>query len=72
MASGAETVDRAYPGTTQMRTWWRTLGAADVQFTVDELKQFNTELSLIEIKGERLPKMVLDFSDVEHHLRNKG
>jgi len=53
------------PGTTQMAHMVENVGAADVQFTVDELKQFNTELSLIEIKGERLPKMVLDFSDVE-------
>ena len=41
------------------------IGADDIRFTADELKQFNTELSKIEIKGERLPKMVLDFSDVE-------
>lgn len=53
------------PGTTQMEHMLENIGADDVRFTPDELKQFNTELSKIEIKGERLPKMVLDFSDVE-------
>jgi len=53
------------PGTTQMAHMLENIGADDVRFNTDELKQFNTELSKIEIKGERLPKMVLDFSDVE-------
>ena len=53
------------PGTTQMAHMQENIGADDIQFTADELKQFNAELSKIEIKGERLPKMVLDFSDVE-------
>ena len=41
------------------------IGADAIKFTADELKLFNTDLSKIQIKGERLPKMVLDFSDVE-------
>ena len=53
------------PGTTQMAHMLENIGANNVQFTADELKQFNTELAKIEIKGERLPKMVLDFSGVE-------
>lgn len=53
------------PGTTQMAHMLENNGADDVRFTADELRSFNTELSKIEIKGERLPKMVLDFSDVE-------
>lgn len=55
------------PGTTQMAHMLDNIniGAVNVRFTADELKQFNTELSKIEIKGERLPKFVLDFSDVE-------
>ena len=53
------------PGTTQMAHMMENIGADDVRFTPDELNQFNTELSKIEIKGERLPKMVLDFSNVE-------
>ncbi len=53
------------PGTTQMAHMLDNSGADNVKFTVDELKSFNTELAKIEIKGERLPKMVLDFSNVE-------
>lgn len=53
------------PGTTQMVHMQENIGADDIRFTADELKQFDAELSKIEIKGERLPKMVLDFSDVE-------
>ena len=53
------------PGTTQMAHMAENNGADDVRFTADELKQFNAELAKIEIKGERLPKFVLDFSDVE-------
>ena len=53
------------PGTTQMAHMLDNIGAADVKFTADELRQFNAEVSKIEINGERLPKMVLDFSDVE-------
>ena len=53
------------PGTTQMAHMLENSRADEVKFTADELKQFNTQLSKIEIKGERLPKMVLDFSNVE-------
>ncbi len=53
------------PGTTQMPHLLENIGAADVRFTVDELKQFDTELGKIEVKGERLPQMVLAFSNVE-------
>jgi aryl-alcohol dehydrogenase-like predicted oxidoreductase len=53
------------PGTTQMAHMLENIGADEVRFTADELKQFNTELAAIEIKGERLPKVVLDFSNVE-------
>jgi aryl-alcohol dehydrogenase-like predicted oxidoreductase len=53
------------PGTTQMAHMLENIGADEVKFTADELKQFNTELANIQIKGERLPKMVLDFSNVE-------
>ena len=57
------------PGTTQMAHMLENNGADDIRFTADELTQFNTELSKIEIKGERLPKMVLDFSNVEAALK---
>lgn len=53
------------PGTTQMAHMLENNGADAVRFTADELKQFNAELAAIQIKGERLPKMVLDFSGVE-------
>ena len=53
------------PGTTQMAHMLENVGADAVRFTPEEIKQFNTELAKIEIKGERLPKMVLDFSNVE-------
>ena len=53
------------PGTTQMAHMLENIGVDDVKFTADQLKQFNTELSNIEIKGERLPKAVFDFSNVE-------
>lgn len=36
-----------------------------IRFTADELTQFQQELATSTVKGERLPKMVLDFSDVE-------
>jgi len=57
------------PGTTQMAHMMENSLADEVRLTADELKQFNAELSGIEIKGERLPKMVLDFSDVEAPLK---
>jgi aryl-alcohol dehydrogenase-like predicted oxidoreductase len=53
------------PGTTQMAHMLENNGADNVRFSADELSQFNTELSKIEIRGARLPKMVLDFSNVE-------
>ena len=53
------------PGTTQMAHMLDNSGADAVRFTGSELTEFNAALSKIEIKGERLPKFVLDFSDVE-------
>lgn len=58
------------PGTTQMAHMLDNAGADAVRFTAGELSEFNTALAKIEIKGERLPKMVLDFSDVEAPLKN--
>lgn len=57
------------PGTTQMEHMLENIGAADVRFTADELTQFGTELAKIEVKGERLPQMVLAFSNVEAPLK---
>ena len=53
------------PGTTQMEHLSENVGAADVRFTADELKQFDTELAKIEVKGERLPAFVQALSGVE-------
>ncbi|NEU08462.1 aldo/keto reductase [Flavihumibacter sp. R14] len=53
------------PGTTQMAHMLENIGADEVKFTADELKQFNQELSGISIKGLRLPQTVLNFSNVE-------
>jgi aryl-alcohol dehydrogenase-like predicted oxidoreductase len=53
------------PGTTQMAHMMENNGADDIRFTAGEIRGFNTELAKIQIKGERLPKMVLDFSNVE-------
>ena len=53
------------PGTTQMAHMEENTKAGDIKFTVDELKQFNQELSGISIKGARLPDFVLNFSNVE-------
>ena len=58
------------PGTTQMAHMLENNGADNVRFTAEELNEFNTALSKIEIKGERLPKAVLDFSDVEAPVKN--
>ena len=41
------------------------IAAEKVKFSSEELKQFNTELAKIEIKGARLPDAVQVFSDVE-------
>jgi aryl-alcohol dehydrogenase-like predicted oxidoreductase len=53
------------PGTTQMAHLLENVGTTDVKFTADDLKQFNQELSVISIKGSRLPQAVLNFSNVE-------
>ncbi len=53
------------PGTTQMPHMMENIGADKIQFSTDELKQFNTELAKIEIYGARLPDAVQVFSDVE-------
>ncbi|WP_229310775.1 aldo/keto reductase [Larkinella arboricola] len=53
------------PGTTQLGHLLENTGATDVRFTAEELRQFNADLAKIEVKGERLPAMVLAFSDVE-------
>jgi aryl-alcohol dehydrogenase-like predicted oxidoreductase len=53
------------PGTTQMAHMLENSGAGAVQFTPAELDDLNAAVSAIEIKGQRLPDMVLAFSGVE-------
>ncbi|WP_264522464.1 aldo/keto reductase [Flavobacterium sp. N2469] len=53
------------PGTTQMAHMLENTGASQINFTSRELEDFNKELDVIKILGERLPAGVLAFSDVE-------
>lgn len=48
------------------------LKAEQVKFTVNELKQFDTEVNAIKILGERLPANVLQFSNVEAPLKKNN
>jgi aryl-alcohol dehydrogenase-like predicted oxidoreductase len=57
------------PGTTQMAHMLENIGAVDVKFATDELKEFNKQLDAISILGERLPAFVQAFSDVEAPLK---
>jgi aryl-alcohol dehydrogenase-like predicted oxidoreductase len=57
------------PGTTQMAHMLENTGADAVKFSKDEFQQFNKQLDAIQIKGERLPAAVLQFSDVEAPLK---
>ena len=57
------------PGTTQIEHLSENVGAADVRFTADELKQFNADVAKIEFKGERLPSFVQALSGVEAPLK---
>jgi aryl-alcohol dehydrogenase-like predicted oxidoreductase len=53
------------PGTTQMAHMLENAGADDVRFSTSELTELNAEVRAIEIRGQRLPDMVLVFSGVE-------
>lgn len=57
------------PGTTQMAHMQENIGADSVKFSTTELQEFNTELNKIQIKGQRLPDAVLQFSGVEAPLK---
>jgi aryl-alcohol dehydrogenase-like predicted oxidoreductase len=59
------------PGTTQMAHMLENIGANDVKFTTTELAEFNKQLNVIQIQGERLPAFVQAFSDVEAPLKMK-
>ena len=53
------------PGTTQMPHLLENVGAAAVRFSPAELTELNSAVSAIEVRGARLPDMVLAFSGVE-------
>lgn len=53
------------PGTTQMAHMLDNKGAAEVKFTPDEIMELNLEVRAFEVKGQRLPDFVLNFSGVE-------
>jgi aryl-alcohol dehydrogenase-like predicted oxidoreductase len=53
------------PGTTQMAHMLDDIGAAQVSFTAAEIEEFNAAVRAIEVRGERLPAAVLQFSGVE-------
>jgi aryl-alcohol dehydrogenase-like predicted oxidoreductase len=53
------------PGTTQMAHMLENTGAAEVRFPSTELVELNAALSAIEVRGARLPDMVLALSGVE-------
>ncbi len=53
------------PGTTQMAHMLENVGAAEVRFPSTELAELNAAVSAIEVRGARLPDMVLALSGVE-------
>jgi len=53
------------PGTTQMAHMVENVGAVAIRFTPAELAEFNAAAAAIQIRGARLPDVVLAFSDVE-------
>ncbi len=57
------------PGTTKGRHMLENLGAHDVSFTAEELREFNGEVDRIKIKGDRLPANLLAASGVEAPLK---
>jgi aryl-alcohol dehydrogenase-like predicted oxidoreductase len=53
------------PGTTVMQHMVENAGAAEVRFTPAEIKELNTAVRSIEVRGQRLPNGVLVFSGIE-------
>lgn len=53
------------PGTTQTPHLLENIGADSLTFTPEEIVELNKAVSAIEMKGARLPDMVLQFSGVE-------
>ena len=53
------------PGTTQMAHMLDNIGAAKITFSAGELRELNSAVAAIPIRGERLPPAVQVFSGVE-------
>jgi aryl-alcohol dehydrogenase-like predicted oxidoreductase len=53
------------PGTTQMAHLLENIGADSVRWTQSELAELNASVSAIQIRGARLPDLVLVYSGVE-------
>ncbi|MGO8047054.1 aldo/keto reductase [Rhizobium johnstonii] len=53
------------PGTTQMAHMIENIGAPGITFSDTEIKELNSSVAAIEIKGSRLPDAVQAYSDVE-------
>ena len=51
------------PGTTKLHRLEENLGAVDIQFSADELRDIDSAVSKIEIQGLRLPEAVLKMSE---------
>ncbi|MGD1923911.1 MAG: aldo/keto reductase [Paracoccaceae bacterium] len=67
MAQGPSIVP--IPGTTQMPHLLENTGSIQVNFTATELAELNSQLSSIDVQGERMPAMVAAWSDVEAPIR---
>jgi aryl-alcohol dehydrogenase-like predicted oxidoreductase len=50
------------PGTTRLEHLDENLGALHLRFSADELREFNSQVSRIEVRGERLRKELLQMS----------
>jgi aryl-alcohol dehydrogenase-like predicted oxidoreductase len=57
------------PGTTQMTHLLENIGASEITFSADELRDLNASLAAITVHGDRLPAAVLAFSGVEAPLQ---
>lgn len=53
------------PGSTQMAHMLENIGADSVKFTGDEITELNQAVSAIQVRGARLPDMLLALSGVE-------
>lgn len=57
------------PGTTQMAHLLDNVGAGEVVFSAEELRELNAAVAAVAVQGERLPPAVQAYSGVEAPLR---